>query len=806
MFNVSRFKGVKPLRRYIVLTIENHVENQAAVLPSWLTNILSPPIPPSQEPHPTIPVKEQDSITDQKGSDKTIGEVYAESLQDVHDVEALRELIQRLEISLHQNKQYVRQPLRLMLDGQWPLDQVRTFLFDHFFENRISKKWREIYWYLSSNVVAEEKVHTLLNLSVEGIRLGVIEPCEIKDLIRLLPQIKIGKTVLGKLSAISEWYSKIVGAIDSSRVIRLRFLGAGFRRWFIRKSISAPFSPETPSILWKICQESRNSDRSFPISLAKWLQRRSIDAEDGDVSGPLSAVLKIFCQINRNDLVKGAVDCSTFLISHSTSVPFGEGHLQAWIEQVSLLRDRVQISESITQSRQIDCCFGVEKNIFRASRQQTTLIQIWTLKRLGCSTNDLRLLVERFWKEVQESASPSSIPLCDLITSIQSLGLPTTEIRLLLAICSENLPLPEDGVFQYPEAFPDSSRSDNDLPSQAISFHQLQTFAKSQVLSLKPIYAFADNESWWCLSKNLQPLLKLLSERVNESFDTFVRTGRYLIFQDSFAALMITRMLRFNLSFRIALSMSPGCHAPGTLNAKRHITIAKYALKWQNQDQEGGKSASEYKNSPEVKEYTLTPNGALETIEALAAACAISPVLTPRQAFRRVWQFYYILRRYRAPLRPFITRCLWHAGVTRYGKQGCSTTQYNWILQQVDRVEGRQRAENLSGTGKHYLMRLDDSNCSVDDEVDRDTLTEAQSWLTSNHSLAGSESEQKYALLAENTENWPQWLDRIEEVGHGQMCEGSGGKGLARSDVCPKNHAAGDANSSYLYTMRGVDL
>lgn len=708
-----------------------------------------------------------------------------------------------MEISLHQNKQYVRQPLQLMLHNQWPLDQVRAFLFDHFFDNNVSRKWREIYLHLSNNVVAEETVDALLNLSVEAIRLGFIEPYEIKDLIRLLPQIKIGDKMLGKLSAISEWYSRIVGAIDSSRVLHIRFLGARFRRRFIRASINAPFSQDTPSILWRICPKNRKSPYSFPSSLVKWLQRRSFGPKDGDLSLPLSAVLKIFRQINQTDLVKGAVDCSTCLISHSTSVPFGERHLRAWVEQVSLLRERIHMSELVTQSRQIDCSFGVKNNVFRVSRQQATLIQIWTLQRLGCSTNDLRPLVERFWKEVQESTSPSSIPLCDLITSIQSLGLPTSEIRLLLAICSENLPLPMDGTLRLPVAFPDFSRLNSELPSQAISFHQLQTFAKSQILSLKPIYAFADNQSWRCFSTNLQPLLKLLSERVNESFDTFVRTGRYLIFQDSFAALMITRMLRFNLSFRMALSMSQGCQAPETANAKRHMTIAKYALKWQEQDREGEIAAAQYKNPREIKEYTLTPNGALEATEALAAACAISPALTPRQAFRRVWQFYYILRRYRAPLRPFITRCLWHAGVFRYGAQGCSTTQFNWILQQVYRVEGRQRAELLLATGKSYLVRLDDSNGQRGDELDQDTLAEAQAWVTSTMSSAQSGSEQEHARRAENA---PQWLDGTEERGNDQMYEGYGGKGPDRPDDHPNMHSTGDVDPLRPDIMGGIDL
>lgn len=734
----------------------------ASLLPSWLTSIVLPLEPPTIESTLATETQTSDPVVTSTISDDSIPEIFARELKDVDNLEALRTLIQSLGIALHQKKEYVRQPLQHMLEKEWQLELIQTFLFDPFFENGASQKWREMYMYLSKISVAQERLHALLGFSVEAIRLGLVSPREIKSLLRLMPRIRTADAILGNLPAISEWYHKILDAISASPVVSLASLGTRSKRWLVKGSINAPYWEHAPLLLWGICPKNPSSTISFSNSLEKWLQMRLVDAPNGDISLPLKAVMEFFTRLNDGDLLKGAIDASTFLISHATSVPAGEQHVEAWIQQLRKVKLTLVISRSSIERSYIGSTYGVGNHLFRASKQQAILIRLWTLQKLGVT--DLEALgsaVRSFWDELNQTSSPASLPLCDLIASIQSLGLVNNETNLLLTICLRHLPSPEAGLVPLPKMVAETQIEETSSRISRVSFDQLQGFAKSKMLSMSPIFAFVDNENWWYLSGNLQPILRHVSESLNENFDMFIRTGRFLIFQEPFASLMIMRILRFNIPFKMALSMSRVHVDSGLPRGSGLITRAQAALGkqkgWENErrsrslygsedDVEGshfirGAPNSGYKSPRDSsKKFTLTPGGALEAMEILAAAFAVTTVLSPRQAFRRVWQCYYILKRYKAPLRPVITRCLWHAGVKRYGQRGCSKTQLRWITQQIAQVEGREVAEAL--IMNRYSSSVDPTfweEAQIGDDslvVDHDVLTEARSWVAMDEAEA----------------------------------------------------------------------
>jgi hypothetical protein len=95
-----------------------------------------------------------------------------------------------------------------------------------------------------------------------------------------------------------------------------------------------------------------------------------------------------------------------------------------------------------------------------------------------------------------------------------------------------------------------------------------------------------------------------------------------------------------------------------------------------------------------------SPRTMLAVLNHLAVSCATSPVISPREALRRVYWCYRFLHRYGAPIEPTLTKALWHAGVARYaehgyGEFGTAKTLLKWVLWQIKMVEGEPVARRL---------------------------------------------------------------------------------------------------------------
>lgn len=87
----------------------------------------------------------------------------------------------------------------------------------------------------------------------------------------------------------------------------------------------------------------------------------------------------------------------------------------------------------------------------------------------------------------------------------------------------------------------------------------------------------------------------------------------------------------------------------------------------------------------------------IQLIHQMAYALATSPHLTPRQAFRRVYDCLRYLHDRKAPLSSLASRALVQAGVIRPLQDGkwVSTVKFEWILQFVNRYEDEHVATML---------------------------------------------------------------------------------------------------------------
>jgi hypothetical protein len=205
---------------------------------------------------------------------------------------------------------------------------------------------------------------------------------------------------------------------------------------------------------------------------------------------------------------------------------------------------------------------------------------------------------------------------------------------------------------------------------------------------------------------NFNDALVELAESVNHDLNSFLHVFRHYIETDESAFRIIVRILKHNLALHNTLSQSWPTRiaqdraifeAPNQLTAQQEYYTADVDQRSPSANHIAApletdtlRRARGSQNNPQ-----LDPRKVLDLVNHLAISFATSPVITPRQAVRKVYWCFEMLHRYGAPIESPITRALWHAGVSRQGKSGTATTLLRWIVQQVRNVEGDNVANML---------------------------------------------------------------------------------------------------------------
>ncbi|KAI1607895.1 hypothetical protein EDD37DRAFT_10452 [Exophiala viscosa] len=167
----------------------------------------------------------------------------------------------------------------------------------------------------------------------------------------------------------------------------------------------------------------------------------------------------------------------------------------------------------------------------------------------------------------------------------------------------------------------------------------------------------------------------------------FQTVSRRLIWKNSTSFTIISRILDNNTSLKLALSRTAQHPriVPERTRPHDHATSIHDVRKLQGDGENPGLGLA---------------STVLDVVNHLAVSCATSPVVSPREALRRVHWCYRFLHRYGAPIESTLTKALWHAGVARYaehgyGEFGTAKTLLRWILSQIKMAEGEDVARRL---------------------------------------------------------------------------------------------------------------
>jgi hypothetical protein len=576
-------------------------------------------------------------------------------------------LSQRLEINLMQNPAHSRHILKHLLNCDSNLSQLEDFFLDGNLFTPGSACFEELLGWLGSKPQAEAQLKSLQKCLQKCLHLGLLSAQDIRIILSKLAAIEIdlqgSTTKLGDTEAIQEWYSMMVDAINNCPIFTLSDIGEECVHKWLSCVTEAPFALCALDTFHMLQQHLATYDAiGFKVNTIRGLVRKWISHVQGARKQPSlilaqslqESKVAAFLTALQPIVVSKSVRQITEKLVRDVLRGFRQpSALELWMNTLSLLPS--WSASIILQQRSWREDLDDEASTSAFSSRQRIIVRLWTVTRLTDKAPKpehlqqweklIQLLVQHF----EQQLKPGEDLLAAVIFSIQSLPLPFPSAVLNAIVKHNTSRLHIHGSIKKLQG--DMLR---------VSASRLDTFKDDKVYRNAKI--------------NMTSYVRQLAERVNLDPEAFIQAAQHLIMKDKLSIKIITRMLQHNLQLNLSLA---------------YATTPLPKLPEQPQTT----------TSPMTTTTTtpISPTLALHIINTLACAFALSPILTPRQSFRKVHWLYLHLHRHTGgtAIGPEFTRALWHAGVTRYRDTGTSPDKVEWILGKVREAEGHEVADRL---------------------------------------------------------------------------------------------------------------
>ncbi len=634
-----------------------------SILPSWLTGR-------KPGPHRTVTSCEQWAHdggfwTPRSPITQPPSAIFHDSLFECQSLQQIRELVQRLEINLLQTPGHSRDILDHLLASGLANNELQDFFLDSTLNPLGSDCFKVFCDWLVSRPHTEAHLEHFYICVQKCLHVGLLSAVEIQLLLTKLANIQIESqgtiNKLGGTAAIQTWYWMMADTLHRCPIFGLRDLGESCLQQWLFRIVEAPFALCALDTFCKIQQYFTTFDRfGFKVNVVrglvrKWIdytqtshQRRLPSQEQNQQKTKVANLLmtvqpfvaaKSICQITEKlvrDILKGIRQ------------PIA---LDVWMQTLS--RFPRPLASPILQQRSWRQGLA-EDSATGLSSCQAIAVRLWTVTRLVSQEQEVRYMHESdptqfLVRLFQRQVGPDQNLIAELLFTLQSLPLPSPSAVLQVVLASDT-----EG------------------------FQIRGSIAKLQADLLRVeqsrISVFKEDDIYRNAKINFHSYIRQLAEKVNRDPEAFLRLAQYLIMNDELSIKVITRILRHNLALNLSLA---------------HAGIARQALSHQP------KTTTALPTT--ISSPPLTPAVALHLLNSLARIFALSPVISPRQSFRKVYWLYLHLHRYTwgSAIGPDFTRALWHAGVTRFKETGTSPEKVGWILGKVREVEGQEVADRL---------------------------------------------------------------------------------------------------------------
>lgn len=652
----------------------------------WFGEAPAPPIPqPKMEDLELKTTKDYPlSVVELKAREVA----FQEELSRATGLDEVRSLVRQQTLDSSQALVFPTLALQHILEAKWSLVDIKEFLLDSILNPQGAKPLRVLGNALKGNWLDQNTRTGLFDLICQCVSLGVASPKEVRRIIRSIPRYKMPLgTALGRLGedpTIHDYYQKILSALSDSKVLSTRDLGGDFMFTWFKDISNRPFAPLGAHLLWEMRQYSGQSEKDLASSLLfrlfpYGLQDETVAVQETDLAKFLASLPPVVLPHVLVRATQSVITLPDYATAKGKTLPIVR--LQGILAGLS--NRKVQdLFASIEAWR--DCMSESGPTNERATR---AVILCWVAVSISKGPRQAegqlrRLKLRDSFKALysEHDSNGTRDILARFLETLQTLPLPNTSFLLArLRFITDD----------YLVAF------NRDFMRRVTEKDLLRRFSLLQ-----------NDRDYEHFRINFNDALVELAESVNHDLNLFLHVFRHYIETDESAFRIIVRILKHNLALHSTLSQS----WPARIAQDRAVFEAPSQLIAQQEDyrtdvHQKSLSASHITAPPETvslrraqgsqKTPQLDPRKALDLIHHLAISFATSPVITPRQAIRKVYWCFEMLHRYGAPIESPITRALWHAGVTRQGKSGTATTLLKWIVQQIRTVEGENVANML---------------------------------------------------------------------------------------------------------------
>jgi hypothetical protein len=645
---------------------DTHRITAASKLPAWLTGETptsqQSSVPSQQASHDGHICSEEISAT------RPSADQFHHLLPQCQSLQDIRGLIQRLEINLMQNPAHSRHILKHLLDCDSNLSQLEDFFLDGKLHVQGSACVGELLGWLGSKPQAEAQLKSFHVCLQKCLHLGLLSGQDIRMILNKLATVEIdlqgSTTRFGDTEAIQEWYSMMVDALNNCPIFTLSDVGGECVHKWLSCVTEAPFALCAFDTFHLLQQHLATSDAiGFKVNTVRGLVRKWISHVQGvrKKASPVLAqslqefkVAAFLTALQPIVVSKSVRQITEKLVRDVLRGSRQPSALELWMNTLSLLPS--WSTSIILQQRSWREDLGDEASTSAFSLRQRIIVRLWTITRLTDKAPKP--------EHLQESEK-----LIQLLVRLFEQQLKLGEDLLAAVIFSvQSLPLP------FPSAVLNAI-----VNHSAGGLHIHGSIKKLQgdmlKVSASRLDTFKDDKVYRNAKINMISYVRQLAERVNTDPEAFLQLAQHLIMKDKLSIKIITRILQHNLQLNLSLAYAA---APSPELPEQPQTTTSSM-------------------TTTTTTVPISPTLALHIINTLARAFALSPILTPRQSFRKVHWLYLHLHRHTGgtAIGPEFTRALWHAGVTRYRDTGTSPDKVEWILGKVREVEGHKVADRL---------------------------------------------------------------------------------------------------------------
>jgi hypothetical protein len=587
-------------------------------------------------------------------------------------IDDARDFTRRLRIDLQREPRYSRQIFeRLLARSDSNFTEAIAFLDDPFLNTRGSRNYLTA---VEMFVRGQEKVAkrtAVLDAINRALELGLVSTDEICNIISALPKVAIAPNqtlASGNQKKLIKHYQAMWKAIGSCNILGYHDLDKKIVDAWLGELLSIRSFEFAEEVI--IETHDASSRTQWPSLLVQnWLEAM----EEAELKISLPYPDKLFTQLPVNCAADCVIRVTESLISSSANKISRNRMIQRWKDCLSRITDVWTVAESrvwfdfplpLVQTSQ-------EQAPLKLSTQRQIVLRLWLLRNISRSMGPMYSNVARttdrpifsllnLFELVAQSSNGSMF--ADLMREIHALDLP----------CNSLLPL-----------------ALNAKGKSAITKTTRDTLWRLETAQISLAEVWTKPSIYKGIQKIFHGSFEDMFQRINltnpATVDEFVHVART---GDPDSIWSVLRIMNNNTAFKLAITKAwiPIPHPDEKVLVRYHPPQTEY---------------------PE-------PHAAIDLINKVAIAISCSETLSPCQAYNMVHWLYGFLRRHSGPVDPMFCRALYHAGVTRYRRNGgrVAATRYEYILWIISKFEGPEVAKQLSS---HNAIR---ESLAFDEEYD----------------------------------------------------------------------------------------